>query len=276
MKSTTLLIASFFLVTLHAQDKPIDPYKAKEAAIRVLQLDKAATLAEREAIRAQLLKMETAAVAQASKGKPEASIDNRTISICYEAFSLPLAMAAELQRQQLSDPELYTKLISEIGKESVKQEDFQLLRGRNGGKARSENVSEQIYVIEYDIPVIEQKKEADPVRVSSGASPAAWETRNVGSTLEVETHLSDDSSTVNLRILPELVTLTGYSNWETPSSIGVKMPEFEKQRLDTSAIVTLYKPFLLGTFSRPPNSKIDSDSANRVWFAFVTATLAKN
>jgi hypothetical protein len=28
------------------------------------------------------------------------------ISICYEAFSLPLAMAAELQREQLADPAL--------------------------------------------------------------------------------------------------------------------------------------------------------------------------
>jgi hypothetical protein len=34
-------------------------------------------------------------------------------------------------------------------------------------------------------------------------------------------------------------------------------------------------PFLLGTMNRPPVSKVDADSDNRIWFAFVTVYSVK-
>jgi hypothetical protein len=53
------------------------------------------------------------------------------------------------------------------------------------------------------------------------------------------------------------------------------MPDFDTQRIHTSSTLRLDQPFLLGTISRPPVSKVDPDSSNRVWYAFVTGTLAK-
>jgi hypothetical protein len=264
---TTLLIASLLIASLHAQEKPADPYRGTPAAVK--------------------------APAENSKAESEPDKNEpKNISICYEAFSLPLAMAAELQRQQLSDPELYTKLISELGKESVKQEVLQIVRGRSGQRSTSESISEHIYPTEYQPTKSgneiaakpdsepgskpDSKPDSKPASVGVGVYAAAWETRNVGHTLEVEPDLSEDDRFLDLRLFPQIVTLTGYSNWETPSSPDIKMPEFDKQSVDTSATLTLDKPFLLGTVSRPPASKMDSDSANRVWFAFVTATLAKN
>jgi hypothetical protein len=52
-------------------------------------------------------------------------------------------------------------------------------------------------------------------------------------------------------------------------------PEFEVQKLIGSATVTPGQPFLLGTINRPPVSKVDADSANRIWFAFVTVDSVK-
>ena len=245
---TILLIASLLIANLHAQEKIVsDPFSVGDP-------------------------------------KAESEPEERgpvNISICYEAFSLPLAMAADLQRQKLSDPALYAKLISELGKESVRQEVLQIVRTRSGQRCTSQSISEHIYPVEYKQPAtIDNNKDAakpnsEPATVGGGVYATAWETRDVGNTLEMEPHLSEDSPIMDLRILPQLVTLAGYSNWETPGSPGVKMPNFEKQSVDTTVIVMVDKPFLLGTSSRPPSSKVDSDSANRIWFAFVTATLAK-
>ncbi len=255
MKTTTLLIASLLIANLHAQEKPADPYRGTPAAVK------------------------TPAENSEAESEPEES-EPVNISICYEAFSLPLAMAADLQRQNLSDPALYTKLISELGKESVRQEILQIVRGRSGERAASESISEHVYPVEYGPAKIDNNEDAakpnsEPATVGVGVYATTYETRNIGTTLEVEPIMGDDRRIVDLRLLPQLVTLAGYSNWETPSSPGVKMPDFEKQAVDTAVTVMVDKPFLLGTSSRPPSSKVDSDSANRIWFAFVTVTLAK-
>ncbi len=243
---TTLLIASLLIATLHAQEKPADPYKGSPVAVKA-----------------------------PAQNYEEESKNEKNISICYEAFSLPLAMAADLQRQQLSDPALYAKLISGLGKESVRQEVLQIIRARSGMKATTESISELIYPTEYT--PLEPKPDSEPkvAKVGDGVYATAFETRNVGTTLEIEPTLSEDNRFVDLRLLPQLVTLAGYTNWGTRSNPEVKMPEFEKQSVDTSTTVLLDQPFMLGTNSRPPTSKVDPDSANRVWFAFVTATMAK-
>jgi hypothetical protein len=69
MKTKTLIIASFLIASLHAQEKPADPYRPSKA---------------------------TAEMPAAEEVVPT------NISLCYEAFSLPLAMAAELQREHLA------------------------------------------------------------------------------------------------------------------------------------------------------------------------------
>lgn len=235
------------------------------------------------------------AVLQAQEAGP------KNISVCYETFSLPLAMAAKLQREQLADPELYERLVAAVEKETVRQETLTLLRCRSSQKATTESISEQIYPTEYEaagvpgsvtvsatpstakdgpapVPDAEKGKNAtDPTTfdgVRTPATPSAFDTRNTGVTLEFEPTLSDDEKLVDLRIVPEHNTMVGRSSYGQGVSI-TEMPVFETQRSNTAAAVRVNQPFLLSTMNRPPVSKVDPDSANRVWFAFVTVSLAK-
>lgn len=245
MKITTLLIASLLAATLHAQDKPADPFTNKGPS--------------------------SGSTSENSKERILSEKENPiNLSVCYEAFSLPLAMAAELQRQGISDPALYAKLISEVGKESVRQELIQIVRTPSGTKAAASSFTEQIYATEYD-PITRTKD----VAVGGAVYPFSWETRNAGTMLEVEAGLDMESGIVDLKLRPEMVSLAGYSHWKPVNESEVKMPDFETQTIETSAFVPLGKPFLIGSISRPPVSKLDSDSANRVWLAFVSVTLAK-
>ena len=255
MKTKTLIIASFLIASLHAQEKPADPYRPSKA---------------------------TAEMPAAEEVVPT------NISLCYEAFFLPLAMAAELQREQLADPALYAKMIAGLGDESIRQEIMQVIRVRSGQKATTESISEHIYATEYQSGQIsnsgadtpeEPKADAKPGTEMAGvarlpALPTTFETKKVGNTLEVEPILSENVKFVSLGVLPEQVALVGHTTQGQEFST-VEMPEFEKNSMYTFVTISINQPFLLGTNSRPPVSKVDPDSANRVWFAFVTATLAK-
>ena len=269
MKYKTLIITAFtaFSVSsLHGQEKKADPYRAGEPAPIASEV--------------QL---------------------PLNISICYETFSIPLAVAAKIQRDQLTDAEFYKRILGAVEKEEARQESFTLLRSRWGQKATTESVSEQIYATEFEPPEVpnsvgvsimpaEVKDAPTPTPDTSKlkdvadlesfaglktpATPTAFEPRNVGITLEIEPTLGEDKRFLDLRLAPEHVSLVGQStNGQGLSK--TEMPIFETQRINTCATFFIGQPFLLGTVSRPPNSKVDPDSANRVWFAFVTGTLVK-
>ena len=266
MKIQSFIITSLAIASLNGQEKPADPYRETKA---------------------------TPTVAEPSEAQ--------NISICYETFSLPLAMAAKLQREQLSDSDLYTRIVTAVEKQTAHQETFTILRAKSGQKAISESISEQIYPTEYEppelpnslgvsivppavkdvptpVPDTEKLKDAPDLKsfdgVKTPATPTAFQTRNTGLTFEIEPTLAETGKIMDLRIVPGHVALVGH----TASGQGlstVEMPVFENQRLNTASTLHINQPFLLGTINRPPNSKLDPDSANRVWFAFVTGTLAK-
>ncbi len=111
-------------------------------------------------------------------------------------------------------------------------------------------------------------------RLVTPATGTAFETRNVGVTVEAEVVLSEDLKFADVRIMPEHVADVERSTWGQGVST-LEMLTFETQRLSTGATVRIGEPFLLGTLNRPPVSKVDPDSANGVWFAFVTVDISK-
>jgi Bacterial type II and III secretion system protein len=274
MKNKTLIATSFvaFAVSsLHGQDNEVDPFRDPGAP-------------------------------PAEVAEEDVMIETPTnISICYETFSLPLAMAAKIQREQLPDSKLYARILAAVEKEEARQESFTVLRARSGQKSKTESISEQIYATEYEppempstvgvsiipaevedaatpVPDTEKLKNAADSESFAGlktpATPTAFQTRNVGNTLEIEPTLDEDNKILDLIVAPEHVTLVGQStNGQGESK--TEMPIFETQSIRTNAQVLVGQPFLIGTVNRPPNSKVDPDSATRVWFSFVTATLAK-
>lgn len=231
---------------------------------------------------------------ETAESQAEKNLDAPAVtSICFETFSLPLADAAALYRQKLSDSALYVELTARVEKGQAKQEAFAVVRARSGEKALLESISETIYPTEYDhgngptvqqAPQVDQFKDGgiDPASVPPAPGPTAtagyvapvlpisFETRNTGTTIEVEPTITKNNQFVDLRISPDLVTLVDRVKWGQGVS-ETELPIFESQRLATATTLIPGQPQLIGTPSKPPVSKVDADSANRVWFAFVTA-----
>jgi hypothetical protein len=191
-------------------------------------------------------------------------------SICYETFSLDLAEAAALYRQKLNDGKIYAELTARVAKGKAKQESFAVLRTQSGQRANLESISEFIYPTEFARPA--PPASGAPASSTAPVTPNAFETRNVGFSLEIEATIAEGGQIVDVRLAPQTVTLVDRVSWGEGAS-QTELPIFENQRVTTSLTLVAGQPRLACTPSRPPVSKVDADSANRVWFSFVTADI---
>ncbi|MEK7951135.1 hypothetical protein [Luteolibacter soli] len=199
----------------------------------------------------------------------------RLISVCFETFSIEKSEAAALYQGQPDDPALYKELTARVTKNKAKQEGFAVLRARSGEKSVLKGTSEFIYPASY-LPAPNPGEKQSPsasdtaLTTTAKALPADFKTRDLGFTLEIEPTLAMDNRIIDLRIAPAFVSLADRSKWGATAS-ATETPVFESQELRSAYTLRGGQPQLLSTLSRPPVSKVDADSANRVWFAFVTA-----
>ncbi|QJE97194.1 hypothetical protein [Luteolibacter luteus] len=214
------------------------------------------------------------------------------VSLCYESFSLPLADAATLRREGLPDAALYAELVKRTEAGTVTQEQFAMLCARSGEKAMMETISEQIYPTEFihrnkpdpvPAPKDGEKTGGQPTTTpapipkpesQAPALPSSFETRNTGFTLEIEPTIGGSGKIIDLRFAPDTVHLVDRSKFGQGSS-ETEMPVFESQRVMTALTLHTGIPMMVGTLSRPPASKLDADSAKKVWFTFITAKIIK-
>ena len=116
---------------------------------------------------------------------------------------------------------------------------------RSGQRATLESIREFIYPAEYEptcrglFGPVDDPPKLPTLRPNEFTS---FETRNTGVTLEVEPTLAADGHFIELRFVPEIVSLTGLTNWmEHVDEWGTNhyfMPVFECWRSNTSLTLT--------------------------------------
>ncbi len=182
-----------------------------------------------------------------------------------------------------NDTEL-RKLLGKMAKDGkAKFVETQLLTCVNGEKATTESIKEFIYPTEYDppeIPLPEQRKgqnpKADATKLEAiGPNPTAFETRDLGPTLEVETQLSQDQKKVSLTLVSEIVDHVGNTVWlEWKGKYGnspVQMPSFYTTRFWTRVNLTPGKPMLASVLT--PKNKDGKADPSRKYMVFVRCNL---
>ena len=125
--------------------------------------------------------------------------------------------------------------------------------GRSGMKAKAESIEEMIYPTEFEPPTVSEKNGPEPHNPVVGPSPSAWETRNLGSTLEIEPYLSDDNKIVDLRFVPEIVYHVGNQTWsewkDQHGTANVQVPTFYVLRLNTSIAIAAGEYLMVAALS---------------------------
>ena len=108
------------------------------------------------------------------------------------------------------------------------------------------------------------------------ATPTSFETRNVGSALEIEPTLSEDNKTIELKLSPDLTWFTGNETWgEHKSRSGnvskIETPLFYSVRFSTALTLINGKPALAAVIS-PKDDKGKVDFSRKL-MVFVKATV---
>jgi hypothetical protein len=157
----------------------------------------------------------------------------------------------------------------------------------SGMKATTESIEELIYPTEYEPAsgganldsFFKKKDEEKPpewkdiIASAVGPTPTAFETRNTGSTMEIEATLGVNDKTVRLRIVPELVHHVGNQIWaewkDEHGSAPIQMPTFYTLRINSNVTLTLGNYMLLAALS--PKDKNGHPDFTRKLMVFVKA-----
>lgn len=147
--------------------------------------------------------------------------------------------------------------------------ETQLLVARSGEKAAAESIAEFIFPTEYhETTTAKYEKEGGKlVEVmrdhQGGVIPTSFETRNIGSILEIEPTLGEANKIIDLRLAPDLSWQTGRTLWqekkdEHGSIIKVEMPEIYTIRATIALTLRDGIHGLAGAFSpKDQNGRID-------------------
>ena len=206
-----------------------------------------------------------------------ADLGSMNVSICYEAFSLPIAKAGELQRKGLTDEELYKELLS-----AVKLERMLVLRTKSGQRAVLDTASEYKYPNVFMQPeppgmlgIVPGGEKTPTPTVPLPLAPTSFENKDVGDTMEFEPTLSSDAKAVDVQILVSHTALARREKWGQGLA-EVELPQFESQKLMTNITASVGSPRFIGTLNPPFGNGVAARAEQNVWFCFITPSIAQN
>jgi hypothetical protein len=239
--------------------------------------------------------------------QPEVDNVTKLISLKWEVFSLPLLEAHKFLTAFKTDAERYAEIVKRTEAEAAVLEELQMLRTRSGQRAKVEAITEYIYPTEFVPPrlppeaaprmvanpeykpagapsaakpnalqpwVIQPPSEGSPGNALPYPCPTAFETRNSGSTLEIEPTLGPDGVTIDVVVAPEVVRFIG--NVPHTPDRSLMQPKFQTQKLSTSFTIKSGRTFLLGTQSPPHLSGVEGANTEKVvWLSFMTAEVVR-
>ncbi|MCF6313380.1 MAG: hypothetical protein L3J39_13105 [Verrucomicrobiales bacterium] len=163
-----------------------------------------------------------------------------------------------------NDGPLRKKLEKMIAEDKAHVIDTAMVIARSGQRAKVESIQEVIYATEYENEG--SKKEASKTRSLPIAT--AYETRNVGTTLEVDPVLGADDHTVDLSLSPEIVYLTDWEDFggyiEGENEVIAKMPVFYTMKLTTQVTMIAGEYLLAGVQSPFDAEEMKMDRERKV------------
>lgn len=160
-----------------------------------------------------------------------------------------------------------------VAKNEAKVLETQLVVTSSGRKGTAESIQEFIYPTEFETPSLDANKKTDLPNLGGSfpfnpATPTAFETRNVGSTLEVEPTISEDRGIIDVRVLPELIWHTGNRTWhegkdQAGNPYKIQMPNFNTLRFNSN-VTCVNGQYTLAAVLSPKNEKGEVDLTRKL------------
>jgi len=209
----------------------------------------------------------------------------RNIQVYTEMIEISALEYADIMTDQTISNDhtaLRNKLIAQVKAGKATLISNQSLISRSGERATNESVRELIYQTEYEPsePIVNVEDDEDPsskpMLTVIPPTPTAFETRNTGTTLEVEAVMGADMKTIDILFNPEIVKQVGYhefSEWTTEfAKTKVQFPIFYTMRIAAGITVSDGQFTLVGTHSPEVDGKPDN---SKKLLIFVKASVLK-
>lgn len=168
------------------------------------------------------------------------------------------------------DAALRLKVRDAITAKEAKILETFVVTSRSGHKTTVESADEFIYPTEYEpMEIVEPPTEkAPPEATKTPFCPTAFETRNLGSSLEIEPTVGENSKIIDLRLEPNMTWHTGNLVWaEDKDTIGnvskIETPRFYSIKARTSVTCQTGKPLFIAVHS-PKSDRGEVDTSRKV------------
>ena len=196
------------------------------------------------------------AVAAAADERP------KNLRICIQFIEVPHPVLTEmLASPDAAGPPLHDKAIALAKDGTAKVLETCVVMTRPGQKATIESIREVIYPSEYEPCVLPNQSPPPPPPKKPFVRPDlgnAFETRNVGSTLEIEPSLAENGRMIDLRFVPEIIQLIRLDTWmehvDRWGDASGRMPVFGTWRLNTAVTLLAGQFEMVGVITPKPNT----------------------
>lgn len=163
----------------------------------------------------------------------------RHIRIIVEYIEVPhpTLTAVMLSKDGDSGPKLHARMRALVKENKARILETSIVVARPGNKATAESIGEFIAPTEYEPPGSILPEFALDISRLRPETPWAFETRNVGVTLEIEPNLGINNRIVDLRFAPSLVDRLRLETWVTHvdqwGDASIRRPTYEELRMPT-------------------------------------------
>lgn len=206
------------------------------------------------------------ALASTHGAEPEDTYSSTNIRLELQVVAIPEKIAIPLVMQMKDKEKIEAanaKIQQMVVKGTAKLIGWPILTTRSGQRSIYDAIKEIRYATEYHPPTVGVAPNTptdEPVAVKPTVDvttfdgvPAAFETRNVGVSFEVEAALSPDLKKIDLNIVPQTVRLEGYHKVTIEGAarkgkVVVEQPQFDVHRTSTSLTMRNGERMLLGVY----------------------------
>jgi hypothetical protein len=184
-----------------------------------------------------------------------------TCHTIFESYVLDKNDAQAVLEAERGDAARYHRVLDLAQAGKARLEILTGYTAKSGQRSVVEAVDEVRYPTEF----------APPGNAKGIPFPTAWETRNVGDTLEMEPVIQAEGRTCDLNLVPQRVSLVGFRDEPgTPGTLATSQPIFDTQKLTTAISTVDGQPTFLGTFSRStPGGAANGSGPSEVSLAFL-------
>ena len=173
------------------------------------------------------------------------------IRVLLQLIELPHPALTELMAgPDTSGKTLHATAMALVKAGQAKVLESAILTTKEGLKASVVSYREVIYATEYEKPELGcggGYHNLAPADFFANRSPSAWDTRNVGVTVEVIPSIADDGRRIALELNPEISEQTGeqiWNSWLGPHGhYDIRMPDFRalRSKLDLNLVSGVFE-----------------------------------